>query len=77
MSNRTNLQAPYAPIFDSSNRGVSSLNYDSSNTLVEEITANNDSNNPLTHSYHLEKSNSISILKGKRDGAPEFLNASY
>jgi hypothetical protein len=77
MSNRTNLQAPYAPIFDSSNRGVSPLNYDSSNTLVEEITANNDSNTPLTHSYHLEKSNSISILKGKRDGAPEFLNASY
>jgi hypothetical protein len=53
------------------------LNYDSSNTLVEEITANNDSKTPLTHSYHLEKSNSISILKGKRDGAPEFLNASY
>jgi hypothetical protein len=77
MSNRTNFQAPYAPIFDSSNRGVTSLNYDASNTLVEEFQTRDDQNSPLTHSYRLAKSNNISILKGKRDGAPEFLNATY
>ena len=77
MSNRTNFQAPYAPIFDSSNLGVTSLNYDASNTLVEDFQTHDDSTTPLTHSYRLQKSNNISILKGKRDGAPDFLNATY
>jgi len=77
ISNRTNLIAPYAPIFDSSNRGVTSLNYDASNTLTEDFQSNDNITTPLTHSYHLSKSNNISILKGKRDGAPDFLNSTY
>ena len=77
MSNRTNLIAPYAPIFDSSNRGVTSLNYDASNTLTEDFQSNDNVTTPLTHSYRLAKSNNISILKGKRDGAPDFLNSTY
>jgi|TARA_B110000967_G_C18879247_1_gene560072 hypothetical protein len=34
-------------------------------------------NNTLISTYEIQKSDSINILKGKRDGAPAFLNTSY
>jgi hypothetical protein len=77
MSNRTNIQAPFSPILDSTHLGSSTLDYDSSTSLVEQVQPTTDSQNPLAHSYTVQKSNNISILKGKRDGAPEFLSSSY
>ncbi len=72
-TNRTFLTAPYSPIF-SPNPLVSGLNYDSSSVVSNNLKS---INNALISSYEVEKSDSINILKGKRDGAPSFLNTSY
>jgi hypothetical protein len=58
----------------SSNPAVSGLNYDSSNVVTTGVKS---INNTLISSYDIEKSDNINILKGKRDGAPAFLNTSY
>jgi hypothetical protein len=73
-SNRVNFQLPYTPIFDTNNAFLKSLDYDYSNTMSDEITT---STQGFTHSYKTNKTNNISILKGKRDGAPDFLNTTY
>ena len=72
-TNRTFLSAPYSPIF-SSNPLVSGLNYDTSNVVSAGVKS---FNNTLISTYEIQKSDSINILKGKRDGAPAFLNTSY
>lgn len=73
-SNKTSLQAPYSPILDSNNLLTNPLDYDASNYTVENIQA---VDSKLLHNYDIQKSNNITILKGKRDGAPEFLNSTY
>ena len=72
-ANRTFLTAPYSPVF-SSNALVSSLNYDTTNVVSDGVKA---INNTLLSTYEVQKTSNVNILKGKRDGAPEFLNTSY
>jgi hypothetical protein len=76
-SNQTTLTSPYAPILTTNDILANSLNFDTSNILTEDITTDNTTNSLINHTYNLQKSNSIGILKGKRDGAPEFLNSAY
>jgi hypothetical protein len=76
-SNQINLTPPYAPIFTTNNTLTNSLNFDSSNIITEELRPSNQGNGLLDHNYILQKTNAIGILKGKRDGAPEFLNSAY
>jgi hypothetical protein len=72
-SNRTFLQAPYSPVF-SSNSLVSGLDHDTSDIKSEGTKSYK---NTLISSYEVQKSDASNILKGKRDGAPAFLNTSY
>ena len=72
-ANRTFLEAPYSPIF-SSNSLVSGLDHDTSDIKSEGTKS---FKNTLISSYEVQKSDASNILKGKRDGAPAFLNTSY
>jgi hypothetical protein len=73
VSNKTFLEAPYSPIFSTNTLGKN-LNYDFSSSLNNSLYINN---NQLINHYNNMKSNNIHILRGKRDGAPKFLNTSY
>jgi hypothetical protein len=73
----TNFTPPYPPIFETNNIFNSTKNYDTSNTVTDLIKPTVTKNQPLENLYQVQKSNNISILKGKRDGAPEFLNSTY
>jgi hypothetical protein len=53
---------------------VSGLNYDQSNNLIEKVVSNK---NTFIDSYKTNNTNDINILRGKRDGAPTFLNTTY
>jgi len=77
LSNQINLPAPYAPIFDTHTILSKPLDYDKSNVPTLEIQTTKDYDNSIKHTHSIQKSNDISLLKGKRDGAPEFLNAAY
>ena len=77
ISNQTNLQAPFNPLFQVNNSFTKTINYDESNNLIDSISTTDNNNKLITHNYLLFKSNNIDILKGKRDGAPEFLNTTY
>ena len=72
-SNRTFLDSPHSPTL-STNPLVSALNYDTT-TIVSETTKS--FNNVTLSTYEAEKSDSVNILKGKRDGAPSFLSSTY
>jgi hypothetical protein len=71
-SNRINLIAPYPGILDSSNPFSTLLNYDSANSIFNSINLN-----LKFYEININQNNDLTILKGKRDGAPEFLNTSY
>jgi hypothetical protein len=76
-SNQLNISNPYSPIFTSTNLFHKPLNYDTS-TKVQEVLKNNLMTNTfITHFYNVRKAINISLLKGKRDNAPDFLNRSY
>jgi hypothetical protein len=72
-SNRTFIEAPYSPKF-SSNLLVSALDYDKAGTSSYNVES---TNNVLLNKNTVTKSNDIHILRGKRDGAPSFLNSTY
>jgi len=76
-SNRLNLDLPFIPIFDSFNLRLGALNYDTSNTLLQTIAPTLTTRLPLTLGLDFYKKGDVSLLKGKREGAPEFLNITY
>jgi hypothetical protein len=66
-------EAPFSPIF-SNNNLIDSLNYDHSNKLFFRPFF---SNRSLFYLKGEKKSTDIFTLRGKRDGAPNFLNTNY
>jgi hypothetical protein len=76
-ANQLNLTTPYPPIFTSTNVFHSSLNYDSSTKIIEVFKKFPSDSSLNTHFYDVRQTNNVSLLKGKRDGVPEFLNRSY
>ena len=73
LTNKLYLEAPFSPIF-SNQLVVDSLNYDTTST---HSTKRLYLNNTLKTFDDVTNSNDIFILRGKRDGAPSFLNTSY
>jgi hypothetical protein len=73
LSNKLYLEAPFSPIF-SNQTSVDSLNYDTSTPQTQKHLY---LNNTLKAIDYSKLSNDIFILRGKRDGAPTFLNTSY
>ena len=72
-TNRTFLDSPHSPLF-SSNSLVSELGHDTSNVSSETTKS---IRNTLVSARETKKSDIVHLLKGKRDGAPAFLNTSY
>jgi hypothetical protein len=66
-------EAPYSPIFTNNNL-FNSINYDHSNKLLLRPIF---SNKALHYLKGEKKSTDIFTLRGKRDGAPLFLNVNY
>jgi hypothetical protein len=64
---------PSVPILDSLTI-IPKINYDTSDSL---LTSYNFNNLKLDHNILTSKSNDVALLKGKRDGAPKFLNTAY
>jgi len=73
MSNKTFIEAPFSPVF-SNNPLVDSLNYDTSSLVSNKFYI---LNNKIINFFNIKKTNDINILRGKRDGAPKFLNTTY
>jgi len=72
-SNKTYFELPFSPI-SSNNSLLSNLNYDTSCLTSD---TNFMSNNKLFNLIKVRKLNDVYILRGKRDGAPKFLNNAY
>jgi hypothetical protein len=72
-SNRLFFESPYSPVI-SNNPHLKSLNYDDTNSY---IYTTNYVNNKIIKDININKTDSINILKGRRDGALKMLNTSY
>jgi hypothetical protein len=72
-SNRLFFDTPSAPIF-TSDASFDSLNYDQTNsTYAQTFTTNGTFKNVSSTKHGLD----APLLKGKRDGAPQFLSTAY
>jgi hypothetical protein len=73
LSNKVYIDTPHSPIF-SSNTKVNSSSYDTSTTITDKLLP---TKNTFTNTVEVNTSNNIFLLRGKRDGAPNFLNTTY
>ena len=72
-TNRIFFEAPYAPSI-SNNPHLKSLNYDDTNSYTY---TTNYVNNKIIQDVHVNKGDSVNILKGRREGALKMLSTSY
>jgi hypothetical protein len=73
---RTTIQPPYNPLLGA-NLLTSSLDYDLAAITKASIKPLSQNSLLNTLNLTLKKTNIIHLLRGKRDGAPGFLNTSY
>jgi len=73
LSNKTYFELPFSPI-SSNNSLLNNLNYDTSYLMSDTSFI---FKNKLFNLIKVQKLNDVYILRGKRDGAPKFLNNAY
>ena len=73
LSNKVFFEAPYSPNF-STLSSVDSLNVDTSSLRSSKL---NNLNGDFVQSHDYLRTDDISLLRGKRDGAPKFLSTTY